>query len=114
MNSDPGTIEVEDNVDSQRWEARVDGYVAVAQYKRLDNAIVFTHTEVPSELSGRGIANLLVRTALEDVRARGLAVVPFCPFVASYIRRHGEYEPLVPPEYKMLVQKHKESLQSDL
>ncbi len=114
MESELGNVQVEDNVASQRWEARVDGYAAVAQYKRLDNAIVFTHTEVPSELSGRGIAGILVKTALEDVRGRGLAVVPFCPFVASYIRRHAEYEPLVPPEYKMLVQQRKPDLQSDL
>lgn len=114
MKSEPGNVQVEDNVASQRWEAHVDGYVAVAQYKHLGNAIAFTHTEVPSELSGRGIAGILVRTALEGVRERGLAVVPFCPFVASYIRRHSEYEALVPPEYKMLVQKRKEGLQSEL
>jgi len=114
MESELGNVQVEDNVASQRWEAHVDGYVAVAQYKRLDNAIVFTHTEVPSELSGRGVAGILVKTALDDVRGRGLAVVPFCPFVASYIRRHAEYEPLVPPEYKMLVQQRKPDLQADL
>ncbi len=114
MESELGNVQVEDNVAAERWEARVDGYVAVAQYKRLDNAIAFTHTEVPSELSGRGIAGMLVRTALEDVRGRGLAVVPFCPFVASYIRRHAEYEPLVPPEYKMLVRQRKPDLQADL
>jgi predicted GNAT family acetyltransferase len=36
-----------------------------------------------------------VQGALDDIRARGLRVVPFCPFVAGYIRRHSEYADLV-------------------
>ncbi|MEP7028866.1 MAG: GNAT family N-acetyltransferase, partial [Candidatus Eisenbacteria bacterium] len=51
--------------------------------------------EVPEALAGRGVANALARHALEAARARGLHVVPLCPFVASYIRRHDEYADLI-------------------
>jgi predicted GNAT family acetyltransferase len=39
-----------------------------------------------------------VADALDDIRSRGLKVVPLCPFVAAYIRRHPEYEDLVARE----------------
>ena len=37
----------------------------------------------------------LVSGVLDDIRARGLEVVPLCPFAAAYIRRHPEYADLV-------------------
>ena len=33
--------------------------------------------------------------ALEDVRGKGLVVVPLCPFIARYIQHHPEYHDLV-------------------
>ncbi len=67
--------------------------------------IVFTHTEVPEALEGHGIAAKLAHTALEHARAQRLTVVPLCPFVASYIRRHAEYQGLVHPDYRAQVLK---------
>jgi predicted GNAT family acetyltransferase len=57
--------------------------------------VVFVHTEVEPELQGQGIAQVLAAGALDQVRASGRQVVPRCPFIASYIRRHPEYEDLV-------------------
>jgi predicted GNAT family acetyltransferase len=48
----------------------------------------------------RGVGGTLVAGALDDARARDLAVLPFCPFVNSYIDRHPELVPLVPEEYR--------------
>jgi hypothetical protein len=81
----------------------VEGLVALAAYKLAPNTIIFTHTEVPKPLSGRGLADKIVHTALEHARNQQLAVVPFCPFVAAYIRRHTDYKDLVHPEYQHLV-----------
>ena len=44
---------------------------------------------------GHGVGSRLVQGALDDLRARGLAVVPLCPFVAGFIDRHPEYADLV-------------------
>jgi predicted GNAT family acetyltransferase len=41
------------------------------------------------------VGSQLVRGALDDLRARGLRVVPLCPFVAAYLRRHPEDADLV-------------------
>jgi hypothetical protein len=43
---------------------------------------------------------MMARAALEAARADGLEVVPLCPYVAAYIRRHQEYLPLVSPPYR--------------
>jgi uncharacterized protein len=53
--------------------------------------ITFTHTEVPAELSGRGIGSALARGALHQVRAQGLKVVAQCPFIG----KHPEYGDLL-------------------
>ena len=45
---------------------------------------------------GRGLGSQLVRSALADARRDGLAVLPFCPFVRSYIASHTEELDLVP------------------
>jgi predicted GNAT family acetyltransferase len=88
-------VTVRDNPGAERYEAEVDGGLAVAAYRLGGDTIVFTHTEVPEELEGQGIAGQVVRFALDDARARGLRVEPRCPYVAEYIRRHPEYQDLV-------------------
>ncbi len=88
-------IEVIDNPAAGRFEAGVDGGVAVAEYRRENGTIVFTHTEVPRSLRGRGVGEELVRQALEQASRNGLRVVARCPFVRSYIRRHPRYQALL-------------------
>ncbi|MDQ4074649.1 MAG: N-acetyltransferase [Chloroflexota bacterium] len=88
-------IDVAHNEAAGRFEAEVGGHLAVVEYKRAGNLIIFMHTEVPEELEGQGIASQLARTALEYAKAQQLDVLPLCAFVASYVRRHPEYEPLV-------------------
>ncbi|MDB5058937.1 MAG: acetyltransferase [Chloroflexi bacterium] len=100
MNASPDDVEVSNNEDAHRYEATVDGQLSVINYQRTDGQIVYTHTEVPEELEGHGIAARMAHAALEDARAQGLSVIPRCPFVASYIQRHTEYMDLVPAEYR--------------
>ena len=42
----------------------------------------------------------LVSAALDEARADGQIVLPFCPFVNGYIERHPQYADLVPAEYR--------------
>ena len=90
------TIEVRDNTDESRFEAALDGTpLGFAYYRLQPGRVVFTHTEVLPEAEGKGVASTLVRWALDDVRRRGLQIVPRCPFVAAYLKRHPEYADLV-------------------
>jgi predicted GNAT family acetyltransferase len=90
-----GAVDVVDNPTQSRFEAVVEGQLAVAEYVRHGDTIIFTHTEVPKELDGRGIGGALAHAALEQARAQGLTVVARCPFMAKYIERHQEYQPLL-------------------
>jgi predicted GNAT family acetyltransferase len=100
MNSDLDKAVVENNESAYRFEAMVDGEVALVAYRRTGDRIIFTHTEVPEALEGRGLGSKLAHAALEFARAEKLTVIPLCPFVAGYIRRHREYEELVSAEYR--------------
>ena len=95
MPTEPDAIVVENNEAAERFEAHIDGHLAVVEYQRRPGLIVYTHTEVPDALEGRGIGSKLARTVLDYARDEHLAVVPSCPFIRSYIARHPEYQDLV-------------------
>jgi uncharacterized protein len=88
-------IAVRHNAAEKRYEAEVEGHLSVCDYEIVDDRMVFTHTRVPPELRGRGIAEQLVRAALADARTAGRKVVPACSYVAVFIQRHREYADLV-------------------
>jgi len=92
-------IEVADNPAENRYEIRVDGELAgFAQYRQRPAGLAFTHTEIDDRFEGQGLGGRLVSFALDDARSRGLAVLPFCPFVKGYIEGHPEYLDLVPEQ----------------
>jgi len=94
-------VEVVDNPDQHRYEARdADGTVlGFSRYRLTGDTVVFTHTEVDPATEGQGVGSQLVRGALDDVRRRGLQMVPQCPFVKAYVDRHPEYESLINETY---------------
>jgi hypothetical protein len=90
-----------DNPEKHRFEVGLgDGSLALAEYNLIHGKIVFTHTEVPPAHEGEGIGSALVRFALAAARERGLQVVPICPFVAAYIKKHVEEQDLLDPSYR--------------
>jgi predicted GNAT family acetyltransferase len=86
---------VRHNPDLSRFELDADGALAIANYRLADGAMVFTHTEVPPRLRGRGIASRLIEGALAQARAQGFKVMPRCSFVADYMARHAETRDLL-------------------
>ena len=88
-------MQVQDNPEKHQFELIVEGHVALAAYRLTPGIITFTHTEVPKELGGRGIGSQLAKGALDQVRARGLKVVPLCPFIKAYIEKNAEYRDLL-------------------
>ncbi len=89
-------IRVADNPAQLRYELRLgDTLAGFIAYRSEPGALVLVHTDVDPAFEGRGLGARLVSGALEDIRARGLGLVPLCPFVAAYLRRHPEYTDLV-------------------
>ena len=95
-------VEVRDNPFEGRYEIRLDGRTAgFIAYKSKPNLIAFLHTEIDPSLEGHGLGSRLVGSALDEARARRLEVLPFCPFVNDFIRRHRDcYVELVPERYR--------------
>lgn len=86
---------VRNNVAASQYEATVDGHLAVCRYELDGDRIVFTHTLVPPELRGRGVAELLVRAALAEARDKGRRVAATCSYVAAFLLKHPEVQDLV-------------------
>lgn len=95
MSASSHDISVRHNAAESRFEATVDGKLSVADYQMRDGEMVMTHTYVPPELRGRGIAEKLVRAALDHAKQEQLRVVPACSYVDLFIQRHAEYQTLV-------------------
>jgi uncharacterized protein len=87
--------EVVNNPAEHRYELAVEGHIAATYYKIDGGVITFIHTEVPSELGGKGIGSKLIRGALDQVRADGLKVIPQCPFVKAFIEKNSDYQDLL-------------------
>jgi predicted GNAT family acetyltransferase len=89
-------VRVTDNPAAHRFEAHVgDTLAAFTHYRLAPGRVIFTHTETLPGFEGKGIASRLAAAALDEVRSRGLAVTPTCPFIAAYIERHPENADLV-------------------
>jgi predicted GNAT family acetyltransferase len=88
--------ELIDNVEKKQYEFHIEGLAARIEYiKAKDATIYLTHTEVPKQLEGKGVGKALVQQVLEDIKQKELTLVPLCPFVAMYIKRHPEWRSLV-------------------
>jgi uncharacterized protein len=92
-----GEVAVKNNAESRLYDAFVDGEIAgsIVYEHAGDRRVVFTHTFVDPRFRGRGVGNMLVCGALDDVRAKGLTLTNFCDFVARYIDAHSEYADLL-------------------
>ena len=95
MKTPAADIMVRHNAAENRFEAEVEARLSVADYQLRGTDMIMTHTFVPPEQRGRGIAEKLVRVALEHARTERLRVVPACSYVDAFIKRHREFEPLV-------------------
>lgn len=91
--------QVRDDAEHDRYEVLQDGMLAgFAQYRKRGGLIAFVHTEIDPEQGGKGLGTALIEGALDDARAQGLDVLPFCPFVRAYIEKHPDYLDLVPAD----------------
>jgi predicted GNAT family acetyltransferase len=94
-------VQVRDNPDESRYEVSVDGRLAgFSEYALHGEDADFLHTEIDDAFSGRGLATHLIRAALDDARARGWRVMPYCRFVRKFIAEHADYVDLVPADQR--------------
>ena len=86
----PSADAVIDNTELTRFELHVGPHVAFLLYERSAKSLTLVHTEVPAELRGQHVGDVLAQAALDIARRDGLAVVAICPFVRKYMRTHAQ------------------------
>ena len=88
-----------DNPAEHRFELLIedsDGDIAAAYYRHDGNGrIVLTHTIVPPEYSGRGLAGTLATGVFGMARARGDRLVLQCPYMTAWYAKHPDYADIV-------------------
>lgn len=80
-------MKVHDNKDDRRFELAIDGHVAFLDYQRARGEMRLLHTEVPSELQGRGLATQLIKHAIYTAKHEKREVVSMCSAVDNYLAK---------------------------
>jgi uncharacterized protein len=96
-------LQVADNPEQAQFEIRTDGELAgFVQYRLRDGVIAFLHAETDPRFRSHGVAGTLIQSSLDSARERHLAVLPYCPFVRSWITEHPDYADLVPDDQRRI------------
>ncbi|MCX4647561.1 GNAT family N-acetyltransferase [Streptomyces sp. NPDC055059] len=95
----PAAASTVQRVDAKhRYEILIDGKTAgLTAYRDRGDQRVFYHTKIYDAFAGQGLASLLVQQALTDVRASGKRIVPVCPYVAKFLKKHTEFADVTDP-----------------
>ena len=88
-------LELEKNEAGNRFEMNVDGNIAIIEYKQHPGKIALLHTEVPAELEGKGAATAIIEKTLAHIEKNNLKLIPLCPLVVAYIKRHPEWRKII-------------------
>jgi predicted GNAT family acetyltransferase len=91
--------DIRDNTDAGRFELLVDGRVAAfIDYRVRPAGYALVHAETERQFEGHGLASELVAGVFDRMRRSDRAVLPRCPFVVDYLRRHPADLDLVPAD----------------
>ncbi|KIP52727.1 bifunctional pirin family protein/GNAT family N-acetyltransferase [Leucobacter komagatae] len=90
----PSSIRVAHEPGERRYAIYLDDALAgFADYRVTPGGgRAFVHTEIAPEFGGRGLAGTLVAEAIADTHGAGLRIVPYCPFVSAWLKKHPQYE----------------------
>jgi predicted GNAT family acetyltransferase len=86
------------NEASHRLELWIGESMAFIDYKILQDKLFLIHTEVPPALEGKGAGTAIVQKAFQYAKYNHLLVVPICPFVQVYLKRHSQWNDIVAPD----------------
>jgi len=78
------------NPSAKQFTTEVDGRRAQLDYTLVGHNMTITHTRVPPEIGGRGIAAELTRAALSTAQAAGWSVTAACSYAAAYMAKHPQ------------------------
>lgn len=88
------------NEEKKRFEIEIDGHFAFIDYKEFGSQMALVHTETEPELAGKGAASAVVEKTLQYLDDRNIVLLPFCPFIFAFIKKHPEWKRIVSPKFK--------------
>ncbi|MCB0713178.1 MAG: N-acetyltransferase [Ignavibacteriae bacterium] len=88
-------LSLQKNSSKNRFEVTIGGMTAFVDYIEMGKKIIYTHTEVPIALEGKGLGSALARGVMEYARENNLQVIPLCPFIGTWLRKHTEYQDIL-------------------
>lgn len=88
-------MEIIHDAAKQKFYVIFEGLESHLEYARMNSVLNLNHTYVPNELRGKGIAGKIVKAALTYAEENNLKIIPSCSYVADYVQRHKEYQPLL-------------------
>lgn len=85
---------IEHNTAASRFEYHESNLLCRLDYEVKNGVMAITHTIVPTELGGRGIAGQLTEAAFEVAKENNWKINPICSYTATYFKRHPEHSAL--------------------
>lgn len=88
------------NEEKKRFEIELNNHFAFIDYKETSHQISLIHTEADPELAGTGAAAAVVEKTLIYIEESGKKLLPFCPYVFAYIKKHPEWKRIVSERFE--------------
>jgi predicted GNAT family acetyltransferase len=98
-------LTLKDNTELNRFELEVEGSTAFIEYKRSGDWLFLIHTEVPGAIEGKGVASAIVQKTLQYAKDNNYRIVPICPYVQSFLKKHPEWHEIVVPNAERFTDK---------
>ncbi len=93
-------MSLKNNTHRHRFESETDGKLSIVEYQSVDDeTLALTHTEVDPSLEGQGVGSKLVESVLQYIEQNNLKIVPLCPFITVYLKRHPDWNRVVSTAY---------------
>ena len=88
-------LQLIDEEESRQFVMVVQGHRVRMEYDRTPDRIFLTHLLVPPAVESQEVAAAVTEKVLAWVEAKGMRLVPYCPYVKTYLRRHTIWQRLL-------------------
>jgi len=90
-------VEITDNEFLRQFELEIGDNMARIEYALQDRKIFLTKYEMPEDLENQGFRDIFIKAVFEEVRDRGISLVPTSPEIAGFMRKNRrKYKDLLP------------------
>lgn len=90
-------VEITDNEFLRQFELEIGDNMARIEYALQDRKIFLTKYEMPDDLEEQGFREIFIKAVFEEVKNRGISLVPTSPEIAGFMRKNRrKYKDLLP------------------